>query len=76
MADKSTCEWRGASLWESEGVWDTECGHTFYFGEGGPCEDGIDYCCYCGKKIVRIDAVDEIDQVAYGEQVSELDSEA
>ena len=77
-----TCEWRQGNLWDTPDVWDTECGEMFYFGDGKPCEDGIDYCCYCGKKIVRIDAKpdeefvradrEEIDQVAYGEQVSEL----
>jgi len=50
------CEWSGRSLWEESAVWETQCGNTFYFGDGAPCEDGIDFCCYCGKKIVRIDA--------------------
>jgi len=54
-----TCEWRQANLWYEDDVWDTECGSMFLFADGLPCEDGIDYCCYCGKKIVRIDAKPE-----------------
>ena len=53
-----TCEWRQSKLWYDDNVWATECGNMFFFGDGALCKDGIDYCLYCGKKIVRIDAPD------------------
>jgi len=59
--DALTCEWRQSDLWDTPDVWETECGNMFYFGDGKPLEDGIDYCCYCGKKIVRVDAKIEDD---------------
>ena len=55
------CKWRQVNLWDEPDAWDTQCGETFLFGAGGPVEDGIDFCCYCGKKIVRIDAKSEED---------------
>lgn len=30
----------------------TGCGHNFYFDSGDVCEDGFDYCPYCGKTII------------------------
>ena len=41
-----TCAWR-----EDEGVWDTDCGNAFEINEGGPTENKMKYCCYCGKEI-------------------------
>ncbi len=44
------CAWTG----DSEGIFTTDCGHSFVFTEGGgPGEDGIDFCCYCSKPIKR-----------------------
>ena len=54
-----TCEWTQEDSWDFSEVWDTECGQSFCFSEGGePGQDGIDYCCYCGKKIVPIKAAE------------------
>ena len=45
------CTW----TWDDDtygGHWDTECGESFCFSDGGkPHENGVRYCCYCGKLI-------------------------
>jgi hypothetical protein len=51
-----TCEWTQMDSWDFSDSWDTGCGHSFSFGDGGPGEDWINYCCYCGKKIVPVKA--------------------
>ena len=40
------CAWR-----EEDGVWDTDCMNVFDVTFGGPAENGMIYCCFCGKKI-------------------------
>jgi hypothetical protein len=37
--------------WDFSDNWETDCGHAFSFGDGGPKQDGIDFCPYCGKPI-------------------------
>ena len=34
------------------GSWATTCGNRFYFTDGGPDDDGMNFCCYCGKPII------------------------
>src|SRR3990167_4731220 len=41
----NSCRWRETP----DGVWDTDCGHAFAFTEGGPQDNGIGYCGYCGR---------------------------
>jgi len=31
--------------------WDTTCGQSFTFIDGGPAENGIKFCCYCGHPV-------------------------
>lgn len=31
--------------------WDTDCGQKFQFTDGGPHENGMRYCCYCGRPL-------------------------
>jgi len=42
--------------WELEdtffSVWESECGILYQFIEGGPKDNGHNYCHYCGKKLV------------------------
>lgn len=37
--------------------WETDCGETFVFETGGPTENKMKFCCYCGanlkEKILR-----------------------
>lgn len=43
-----TCEWRH----EEEGVYSTLCGEAFTFIDGGPVENGMNYCHHCGRPVV------------------------
>lgn len=52
-----TCEWSQMGPWDFSDVWETACGQSFCFSEdGGPGQDGVAFCCYCGKKIVPVKA--------------------
>jgi len=53
---QTTCVWVQEDYWDAPGTWHTQCGNTFEFAAGGPCEDGINFCCYCGRSIERHDA--------------------
>jgi len=46
-SDCSACDWRQ----EDDGQWGTDCSETFAFREGGPKENGYEWCPYCGKKL-------------------------
>lgn len=41
------CEWTP----DDADVWDTHCGHRWGFVDGGPEENGMHFCCYCGELI-------------------------
>jgi len=52
------CEWKA----DEEGVWGTGCGQAFVFDDGGPIENGMKFCCYCGLTLDELpyeDAGDE-----------------
>lgn len=51
------CNW--TEDWE--GNWNTECGEMFVFIDGGPEENRIRFCCYCGKPIVVQKYVEPVD---------------
>ena len=48
--------------------WETECGNAFCFGDGGPTDNGMIYCSYCGRKLVEVvpkpEAEDDEEEVA------------
>ena len=48
-----TCRWTewATMLGEPTNNWDTECKHTFAITEGGPRENNMLFCCFCGKAI-------------------------
>ena len=48
-ANCSVCDWQQ----EEEGQWETDCDETFEFQEGGPLDNGFEWCPYCGKKLVE-----------------------
>jgi hypothetical protein len=31
--------------------WHTGCGHAFVLNDGGPSENGMKFCCYCGRPL-------------------------
>jgi acyl-coenzyme A synthetase/AMP-(fatty) acid ligase len=37
--------------WE-DGYWQTECGQAWCFTEGGPAENGQNFCHHCGGKLI------------------------
>lgn len=41
------CEWHLAD--EDFGVWDSACGESWSFVDGGPKENGVRFCQGCGK---------------------------
>jgi hypothetical protein len=44
----ATCTWKE----EEEGLyWATQCGEAFAIIEGLPDENGLRYCCFCGRKL-------------------------
>ena len=40
------CTWE-----EEDGFWETYCGREFVINEGDPEDNGMKYCCFCGKLI-------------------------
>lgn len=42
------CRWRQD---EDDGAWDTTCGERFEIIDGTPQENGMKFCCYCGKEL-------------------------
>lgn len=48
------CNWRD----DGNGN-DTDCGHCFMVNEGSPSDNGMKYCCYCGKPIKETHYEDE-----------------
>lgn len=52
------CEWNE----DEDGNWDTGCGNTFSFDEGGPEENKSKFCCYCGKGVKAVKFRDRIEK--------------
>jgi hypothetical protein len=43
------CEWTE----DADGNWWTQCDNGFVFGDGGPADNKMSFCCYCGKKLAQ-----------------------
>lgn len=43
------CAW----VCDFEGIWQTDCGEAFVFEIGGPVENKLKFCGYCGKGLVE-----------------------
>lgn len=39
---------------DEDGNWDTDCGDKFVFTESGPTDNGMRFCCYCGKPLKEV----------------------
>jgi hypothetical protein len=52
LAQPDKCEW--AQEDESSDAWDTGCGRTFLINDGTPPENGMCYCCFCGKTLIGV----------------------
>jgi hypothetical protein len=48
------CRWtHDATEWEDI-KWDTDCGEAFVFIDGGPKENKVKFCCYCGRPVKAV----------------------
>lgn len=36
---------------DSNGNWWTDCDECFVFSDGGPANNGMKFCCYCGAEL-------------------------
>jgi len=61
---RTGCEWEA----DEENNWTTSCGKTFCLIEGGPIENDMKFCCYCGLALDELpyeepdyDESDELD---------------
>jgi hypothetical protein len=52
QADPDTCTWHQDGDSDS-GVYATSCGHCFSLEDGTPEDNKMQWCCYCGKKLVQ-----------------------
>jgi hypothetical protein len=50
------CEWKQDTDYETE-IWHTSCGEAFVFNDGGPEENFLKFCCYCGGRLTAIRAL-------------------
>lgn len=55
MSEPAICNWYE----NSDGNWDTACGELFCFLDGGPVENGMRFCPYCGNKLQAVPYVDD-----------------
>jgi len=56
---EATCLWSE----DEDGNWASACQNLHVFIEGGPKENGYEWCCYCGLKLAPPHAyVDEVIQ--------------
>ena len=57
--DKTSCEWifnHDDSLVDGHGLisiynYETDCGHAFDVNNGTATENGMKFCCFCGKPL-------------------------
>ncbi len=45
------CEWED----DGEGNWDTSCGIPFVLIDGTPDENGMRFCCFCGRLLKQVE---------------------
>lgn len=43
------CFWRKTDF--DSDVWETECNMAFTVLDGTPIENGMNYCCFCGREL-------------------------
>jgi hypothetical protein len=47
---KDTCNWNQEF---EDDFWSSDCGGSFTLNEGPPSENGMKFCCYCGKPLTE-----------------------
>lgn len=48
----AACLWTPVNPQDDDRIWNTECGQTHQFTDGGPRENEHTFCPYCGRGIV------------------------
>lgn len=43
-----SCVWKE----DNDGNWETACGGLFVIETGTPTDNGMDFCCYCGARLI------------------------
>lgn len=54
----TACTWAE----DEDGPWKTDCGHAFELNDGGPSENQMRFCCYCGRPLAEARFVPEPDE--------------
>jgi hypothetical protein len=54
----ATCQWTLDDIGDNS-VWETQCKNAFEFTDGGPLENGLKFCGYCGKALVEARTSDD-----------------
>lgn len=51
---KKECEWSQQEDGDDyeDMIWSTSCGTEFQFIDGTPKDNEMNYCCYCGGKLI------------------------
>ena len=68
LVQAAVAEYNSRCVWTQQGdeygdVWDASCGKAWVFDEGGPSENEVTFCPFCGRRIAIavIQADDEVD---------------
>lgn len=57
---RETCVWEQQD-YEGGDCWETDCGDAFWLDNGTPDEQGMKFCCYCGKALEERLFVEEVE---------------
>ena len=52
LTERQTCVWQQDGDSDS-GIYGTSCGHYFAITDGTPKDNEMQWCCYCGKKLMQ-----------------------
>jgi hypothetical protein len=53
LQEGAVCTWVQDRDWDNPSDYYTTCGQSFSLVEGTPKENGFNYCCYCGQKLIE-----------------------
>lgn len=51
--ESRTCEWTQDSGPDFD-LWNTSCGNAFTFFDGGPKDNEVHFCNFCGAKVIQV----------------------
>lgn len=58
----ASCVW----TCDEDGNWDTACGGMFILLADTPKQNGMNFCCYCGRALTEADDAYRLDMTAQG----------